>query len=312
MSWRWNWRADHPHQPEGYYKQVRRTLTWTWDLVCIPVLFVNFQYVQGYTDEQASKKKVFFISEMNYSTLILVVVVVCRSWKMCFRREISTSALVTSCEEKGLVQTTVLAPSIRFLVVHSLLPNLAGLLLFHGSNWRHLPMEGRKRVNQVRTLITLSLPKCYGVIAMNAAAWCRASFHLLRVWWNVTYTVCLYRDTTVALVWHVWLQKPDSGWNRSMTCKTEVSNHDQPHVHCCCCCAAVVIVLLLLLLRYSVSKDLPRYARPLFLRIKDELEVTQTFKHKKVNLQKEGFNPNVAKVRLWIVFPRQSMKLTYV
>lgn len=42
----------------------------------------------------------------------------------------------------------------------------------------------------------------------------------------------------------------------------------------------------------GLDKALPTYARPIFLRIVKELEMTSTFKLKKINLQNEGFNPN--------------------
>ena len=42
----------------------------------------------------------------------------------------------------------------------------------------------------------------------------------------------------------------------------------------------------------GLDKALPSYARPIFLRIVKELEMTSTFKLKKINLQKEGFDPN--------------------
>ena len=48
-------------------------------------------------------------------------------------------------------------------------------------------------------------------------------------------------------------------------------------------------------------KSLPSYAVPLFLRLKDTIETTTTFKHKKVDLVKEGFNPE--KIEVWITFP---------
>lgn len=41
----------------------------------------------------------------------------------------------------------------------------------------------------------------------------------------------------------------------------------------------------------GLEKALPAYARPIFLRIVKELEMTGTFKLKKVNLQREGFDP---------------------
>ncbi|XP_011494911.1 PREDICTED: long-chain fatty acid transport protein 4-like [Ceratosolen solmsi marchali] len=42
----------------------------------------------------------------------------------------------------------------------------------------------------------------------------------------------------------------------------------------------------------GLDKSLPSYARPIFLRIVKELELTGTFKLKKINLQNEGFDPN--------------------
>ena len=41
----------------------------------------------------------------------------------------------------------------------------------------------------------------------------------------------------------------------------------------------------------EVSEGLPRYATPAFLRLQGELEVTGTFKLRKVDLQKQGFDP---------------------
>ena len=40
-----------------------------------------------------------------------------------------------------------------------------------------------------------------------------------------------------------------------------------------------------------LKNSLPSYAMPLILRIKKEIEITGTFKHKKVDLVKEGYNP---------------------
>ena len=39
-----------------------------------------------------------------------------------------------------------------------------------------------------------------------------------------------------------------------------------------------------------MRERLPAYARPLFLRIKDRIELTATFKHKKDELAREGFD----------------------
>jgi fatty-acyl-CoA synthase len=40
-----------------------------------------------------------------------------------------------------------------------------------------------------------------------------------------------------------------------------------------------------------LAQTLPAYARPLFLRIKERIEVTATFKHKKSELKREGYDP---------------------
>lgn len=44
-------------------------------------------------------------------------------------------------------------------------------------------------------------------------------------------------------------------------------------------------------LREHLTRSLPDYARPLFLRIRSEMEVTTTFKQKKIDLVKQGFDP---------------------
>jgi fatty-acyl-CoA synthase len=48
------------------------------------------------------------------------------------------------------------------------------------------------------------------------------------------------------------------------------------------------------LIKFSdfLNSSLPRYAIPVFVRICNNLEVTGTFKLRKVNLKKEGYNPN--------------------
>lgn len=43
-------------------------------------------------------------------------------------------------------------------------------------------------------------------------------------------------------------------------------------------------------LRKHIDKELPDYARPLFIRLSHEMEVTGTFKHRKVDLVKEGID----------------------
>ena len=45
-------------------------------------------------------------------------------------------------------------------------------------------------------------------------------------------------------------------------------------------------------LSVHVRSQLPSYAVPLFLRFKTEVEVTGTFKYRKVDLVQEGFNPS--------------------
>jgi fatty-acyl-CoA synthase len=44
-------------------------------------------------------------------------------------------------------------------------------------------------------------------------------------------------------------------------------------------------------LRAHLAAHLPEYARPLFLRVRNEIEVTATFKHKKHDLMREGYDP---------------------
>jgi len=43
----------------------------------------------------------------------------------------------------------------------------------------------------------------------------------------------------------------------------------------------------------GMSDKLPSYARPIFLRFVQEIDVTGTFKLKKRDLQEEGFNPDM-------------------
>ncbi|XP_077905756.1 long-chain fatty acid transport protein 2 isoform X2 [Ictidomys tridecemlineatus] len=50
-----------------------------------------------------------------------------------------------------------------------------------------------------------------------------------------------------------------------------------------------------------IADYLPSYARPRFLRIQDTIEITGTFKHRKVTLMEEGFNPTVIKDALYFL-----------
>ena len=45
------------------------------------------------------------------------------------------------------------------------------------------------------------------------------------------------------------------------------------------------------LFKREIEKCLPKYAQPIFLRLVNKIELTGTFKMKKVLLQNEGFNP---------------------
>ena len=54
-------------------------------------------------------------------------------------------------------------------------------------------------------------------------------------------------------------------------------------------------------LQRQVEHQLPKYARPVFLRLRDRLEVTATFKVRKGDLVRDGFDPNIVTDRL-IVF----------
>ncbi|KAK4297268.1 hypothetical protein Pmani_030309 [Petrolisthes manimaculis] len=51
----------------------------------------------------------------------------------------------------------------------------------------------------------------------------------------------------------------------------------------------------------SMTRSLPSYARPLFLRTVKQLEMTGTFKLKKVTIQKEGFDPTIVKDPLYFL-----------
>nr|XP_003229743.3 PREDICTED: long-chain fatty acid transport protein 4 [Anolis carolinensis] len=54
----------------------------------------------------------------------------------------------------------------------------------------------------------------------------------------------------------------------------------------------------------DMKKALPAYARPIFLRLVLELNKTSTFKFQKMDLRKEGYDPNVVKDRLYYLEPR--------
>lgn len=56
-------------------------------------------------------------------------------------------------------------------------------------------------------------------------------------------------------------------------------------------------------LHVELKKRLPAYARPVFLRMRTELEHTGTFKIKKVDLVKEGFDPSTISDPIWFDHP---------
>ncbi|XP_007933382.1 very long-chain acyl-CoA synthetase [Orycteropus afer afer] len=56
-----------------------------------------------------------------------------------------------------------------------------------------------------------------------------------------------------------------------------------------------------------IADYLPTYARPRFIRIQDTIEITGTFKHRKVTLVEEGFNPSVIKDALYFLDDQAKM-----
>ena len=58
-----------------------------------------------------------------------------------------------------------------------------------------------------------------------------------------------------------------------------------------------------------LSLHLPKYSIPVFIRIADEIEITGTFKYKKTDLAKVGFDPSLVKDKLYVA---SSEKNTFV
>jgi fatty-acyl-CoA synthase len=52
-----------------------------------------------------------------------------------------------------------------------------------------------------------------------------------------------------------------------------------------------------------VAQQLPAFARPVFLRIQKEIETTTTFKQRKVDLVKEGFDPTAIGDPIYFLHP---------
>jgi fatty-acyl-CoA synthase len=65
----------------------------------------------------------------------------------------------------------------------------------------------------------------------------------------------------------------------------------------------------LIALRKHLAGRLPAYARPLFLRVRADIDVTSTFKHKKSDLVRESFDPRSTSDALYFDDPQQQ---TYV
>ncbi|MBP7131937.1 MAG: long-chain-acyl-CoA synthetase [Aquabacterium sp.] len=60
----------------------------------------------------------------------------------------------------------------------------------------------------------------------------------------------------------------------------------------------------------ALYAQLPRYAVPLFLRLRDDHAVTATFKYSKVALKREGFDPSVVHDALYVLTPAGYVPLT--
>ena len=54
----------------------------------------------------------------------------------------------------------------------------------------------------------------------------------------------------------------------------------------------------------GIKKQLPSFARPLFVRFVKHLDITGTFKLRKFNLQKEGFDPSIISDKLFFLHPK--------
>ena len=57
-------------------------------------------------------------------------------------------------------------------------------------------------------------------------------------------------------------------------------------------------------LTQGIKKQLPSFAWPIFVRFVKHLDITGTFKLKKFNLQKEGFDPSLISDILYFLHPK--------
>ena len=53
-----------------------------------------------------------------------------------------------------------------------------------------------------------------------------------------------------------------------------------------------------------IDQRLPAYARPVFIRISGELDATETFKQKKGELSRDGFDPRLISDPLFMLDPK--------
>ncbi len=60
----------------------------------------------------------------------------------------------------------------------------------------------------------------------------------------------------------------------------------------------------------AVHRELATYARPLFIRLQREMQITGTFKHRKVDLVKEGFDPEAVPDLLYFDDPEERAYVT--
>ena len=55
-----------------------------------------------------------------------------------------------------------------------------------------------------------------------------------------------------------------------------------------------------------LSKLLPEYARPVFLRIREQMDITATFKQKKHDLASQGYDPTTTTDPIYFYHPEQN------
>ena len=58
-------------------------------------------------------------------------------------------------------------------------------------------------------------------------------------------------------------------------------------------------------LRGFLARELPAYARPIFIRIQPAIETTGTFKYRKVDLVRDGFDPHKCEHEIWFDHPER-------